>query len=66
MLKFIEIFHIYEQRDVDNMFTYLTGASTPHPKNPNTSKLWFIGVKLWGKEFIDKEFVLRRNRLAQK
>ena len=59
MEKFIKIFHIYEDRDIDNLFAFFTGEPLPYPYTPNIAKLWFIGVKLWGNKFITWEAKLK-------
>ena len=62
MEKFIKIFHIYERRDVDNLFAFFTGDPLPYPYTPKIAMLWFIGLKLWGNKFITCEAKLKNER----
>lgn len=58
MERFIKIFHEYEHQEITNAFLN-NDEYTAYKYTPRTSKLWDIGVKLWGESFIKREFELR-------
>ena len=61
MDKFINIFHIYQEREVEHFFSLFDNNGPTLSKNqPSSAKLWSIGLKLWGRRFVDREYTLRQ------
>lgn len=59
MERYIRAFRTYEIRSLENMFAHISREKEPWPNNPNTSKLWFIGLAVWGKEFASRDAEIR-------
>ncbi len=69
--KFIKIMHVYQEREFTNICAFLDFAdinrsveelinwnNEVYPNTPKAWRLWFIGLKVWGKEFPKREYEL--------
>ncbi len=57
MGKIVKIFLIYEDRHKENMFAMLNNTPEPYPNTPCSSRIWFRGLAIWGRDWSTEAYI---------